>query len=385
MSTKKEYKLLIGSRAQVMHGTAKKTGGGLRKKDLKYNKHGKIVSKKASKTAKKNNNLLNRINIIQKGGDDKTFYILFVRHCHACHNISNRLKKLKAHTKESYCTNKGLKQSFAFGKNLNLIVDKIKNEILGNKNIGLKFFSSYLQRAIITSYMIQLGYYGNEKSRIDLNVIDGLTELTNGKNFLKNKLQKPNFITRERFESFKTFFEDKSGIKIKEFINNKNIVPKRTTKKNINENFESFLNVLENKINEENKINDTILPVVVGHSQYIQSILNLNNKLDNLDAVLIKIKKGNNKNPSFKFSKEPEPLKYIKLSKILKNKTIVLNNELQNRDKKLKVNNNINVPEFTNNLNIKCNGGLKNNQNFKKVESKESEEKIIPYWIFYEN
>ena len=32
MSTKKEYKLLIGSRAQVMHGTAKKTGGGLRKK-----------------------------------------------------------------------------------------------------------------------------------------------------------------------------------------------------------------------------------------------------------------------------------------------------------------------------------------------------------------
>ena len=28
----------IGSRAQVMHGTAKMTGGGLKKKDLKYNK-----------------------------------------------------------------------------------------------------------------------------------------------------------------------------------------------------------------------------------------------------------------------------------------------------------------------------------------------------------
>ena len=36
-----------------MHGTAKMTGGGLRKKDLKYNKQGKIVSKKMSKLAKK--------------------------------------------------------------------------------------------------------------------------------------------------------------------------------------------------------------------------------------------------------------------------------------------------------------------------------------------
>ena len=43
----------IGSRAQVMHGNAKKTSGGLTKKQLKYNKQGKIVSKKASALAKK--------------------------------------------------------------------------------------------------------------------------------------------------------------------------------------------------------------------------------------------------------------------------------------------------------------------------------------------
>ena len=53
----KEYKLRVGSRAQVMHGTAKMTGGGLKKKQLKYNKHGKIVSRKASKAAKKTKNL----------------------------------------------------------------------------------------------------------------------------------------------------------------------------------------------------------------------------------------------------------------------------------------------------------------------------------------
>ena len=47
----------VGSRAQVMHGNAKMTGGGLRKKDLKYNKQGKIVSKKMSTRAKKEKRL----------------------------------------------------------------------------------------------------------------------------------------------------------------------------------------------------------------------------------------------------------------------------------------------------------------------------------------
>ena len=46
----------IGSRAQVMHGTAKKTSGGLLKKDLAYNKSGSIVSKKKSLLAKKSEN-----------------------------------------------------------------------------------------------------------------------------------------------------------------------------------------------------------------------------------------------------------------------------------------------------------------------------------------
>ena len=66
MPTQK-FKKLIGSRAQVMHGTAKKTGGGLLKKDLKYNAQGKIVSKRASKSAKKSNNLVNAGYVTQKG------------------------------------------------------------------------------------------------------------------------------------------------------------------------------------------------------------------------------------------------------------------------------------------------------------------------------
>ena len=46
-------KQTTGTRAQVMHGTALKTTGGLLKKDLVYNKSGDIVTKKKSMTAKK--------------------------------------------------------------------------------------------------------------------------------------------------------------------------------------------------------------------------------------------------------------------------------------------------------------------------------------------
>ena len=43
---------MIGSRAEVFHGNADKTAGGLAKKDLMM-KDGRIVSKAASKAAKK--------------------------------------------------------------------------------------------------------------------------------------------------------------------------------------------------------------------------------------------------------------------------------------------------------------------------------------------
>ncbi|NCA20153.1 MAG: hypothetical protein EBS86_03335 [Crocinitomicaceae bacterium] len=47
----------IGSRAEVMHGTAHHTPGGLTKSHLKYNKYGRIVSAKKSAMAKKKGTL----------------------------------------------------------------------------------------------------------------------------------------------------------------------------------------------------------------------------------------------------------------------------------------------------------------------------------------
>ena len=57
----------VGTRAQVMHGTAHHTPGGLTKTDLKYNKWGRIVSKAKSAKAKRENRLVKLGFKTQKG------------------------------------------------------------------------------------------------------------------------------------------------------------------------------------------------------------------------------------------------------------------------------------------------------------------------------
>jgi len=61
------YMLTFGSRAEVWHGNAKKTTGGLSKNDLIKNKHGEIVSKKKHFTAKKEKRLEKAGYFTQKG------------------------------------------------------------------------------------------------------------------------------------------------------------------------------------------------------------------------------------------------------------------------------------------------------------------------------
>ena len=59
--------MTVGSRAQVFHGTVDKTTGGLEKKDLMKNKHGRIVSVRKHKTAKKERRLKKAGYITKKG------------------------------------------------------------------------------------------------------------------------------------------------------------------------------------------------------------------------------------------------------------------------------------------------------------------------------
>lgn len=63
----KVFELLLGTRAQVWHGTAYKTTGGLKKMDLIQTGKGRIVSKAKHMTAKKEQRLLKHGYGTQKG------------------------------------------------------------------------------------------------------------------------------------------------------------------------------------------------------------------------------------------------------------------------------------------------------------------------------
>jgi len=67
----KTYKELFGSRAQVHHGTAYKTSGGLTTADLIMNKNGRIVSALKHKTAKRDKRLKDFLAVKGKFGPVK--------------------------------------------------------------------------------------------------------------------------------------------------------------------------------------------------------------------------------------------------------------------------------------------------------------------------
>ena len=63
----KTFDVLIGTRAQVWHGTAYKTTGGLTKNNIIKNKSGRIVSKAKHNSAKKEKRLVKAGYLTKKG------------------------------------------------------------------------------------------------------------------------------------------------------------------------------------------------------------------------------------------------------------------------------------------------------------------------------
>lgn len=66
-------KMTVGTKAQVYHGTAKHTSGGLTKKDLMKTKKGRIVSRKKHAAGQKAIQKLKKMGYVAKKGTFKLF------------------------------------------------------------------------------------------------------------------------------------------------------------------------------------------------------------------------------------------------------------------------------------------------------------------------
>ena len=111
----KQYQQIIGSRRQVFNGTAKKTGYGksaLTKKNLKMNKHGRIVSVKKSRASRKNKNLGKFLRkrgsktfgpVLAKGGKKmKGGFSIFPERKFVCNETYNQREHTNGNTSSSY-------------------------------------------------------------------------------------------------------------------------------------------------------------------------------------------------------------------------------------------------------------------------------------------
>lgn len=67
------HTMTVGSKAQVYHGTAKHTSGGLTKSDLVRNKHGRIVSRRKQAAGRKALKYLTRKGYKARKGSFKLF------------------------------------------------------------------------------------------------------------------------------------------------------------------------------------------------------------------------------------------------------------------------------------------------------------------------
>ena len=83
------YSVVRGSRPQVMHGTAYKTSGGLKKSEIMMNKNGRIVSRKKHNTAKKEKRL------VRAGYGTKKGKFGFVKVGKSKSNTKSKSKKMR--------------------------------------------------------------------------------------------------------------------------------------------------------------------------------------------------------------------------------------------------------------------------------------------------
>ena len=237
-----------------------------------------------------------------------TKYVLWVRHCYACHNdekgslgkwIPGTESNRRAYKVDSYCTKElGEKQAFEFGKRYLNIHSKLKKKLhdLPESNLELpnevKLYSSALPRAMETAKLISGGMIEtlsnlNLTENLDeddkIKRIDHIQEINDGIGDNVNAITKKK--SDEALCNLNKLFSTPDYYEISKTIlsNNDNPSNFSTTQKEAKNKYNEFKKYILPKLNSD-KLN-----IIISHSSFLQQALGFSekNKMENLDAYLI--------------------------------------------------------------------------------------------------
>ena len=146
--TEGRHSQTIGTRAQVWHGTAKKTSGGLTKSDLMQNKAGRIVSRAKHNTAKK------EMRLLKHGYGTKKGEFGFVKIGSRKHSRKHRSRKMRGGMGFGPLTPANVNADYMIKDVVPQVFSPLDRALVGGKR----------RKMMKAGKMMKGGYYGNNFS-----------------------------------------------------------------------------------------------------------------------------------------------------------------------------------------------------------------------------
>ena len=258
--------------------------------------------------------------------DKPGIYVLWIRHCHGCHNV--RVKGIPTFnpSREPLCTNTGVAESYVYGTKMAGLLNSYKNNWnLPSSIKELSLHASTLPRAMETMILIAKGFQeitdkkGLSIRKNKITRVDHVQKKT-------NKLEVPgrskgswNVTNAKKSQIHAKFLNKNLGSDDVVVIDTENIYGDRYSGKDISPESkvyqsvpDSYQQFKKSVVPEFNKNPESTLFIIVSHSKYLQKVFGIEH-MDNLDSFLVKYTLDDNgvyqhdlvnpENPIYRFNK----------------------------------------------------------------------------------
>ena len=259
--------------------------------------------------------------------DTPAVYVLWIRHCHGCHNV--RVKGIPTFnpSREPLCTDTGVAESYVYGTKMAELINNYKTSgDIPSEIKDLSLHSSTLPRAMETMILVAKGFQETpDKNELSIRKnkitrVDHVQEKT-------NKLEVPgrtkgswNVTNGKKSQIHAKFLNKNLGSEDTIVIDTENIYGDRYSGtdtsldnkvyQSVPNSYEEFKKTVIPEFNNRNP--ESTLFVIVSHSKYLQKVFGIEH-MDNLDSLLVKYTLDDNDiyqhdlvnpyNPIYRFNK----------------------------------------------------------------------------------